>query len=132
MSWLRERCGSATLCAAFFAVSLAVRSDAPAPTAPPVNPREIAFEHDGRNVTGFVAYVRKDENRAVPVALLPFKRDSKGTTYVSLAELPDGVYSIEIAAFNRFGISPRVPTVPPTFIINRGRIGRLPVALRVR
>jgi len=93
----------------------------------PINPREIVFDHDGKNVTAFVAYFRRENDPDSPVRVVfnRISRDAAGTFHLNLQGLPDGVYTVEIAAINRAGESPRVPTQPRQFVVSKGRRGAI-------
>jgi hypothetical protein len=109
----------------FVAALSAVAGQTPLDNNAPINPREIVFEHDGRNVTGFVAYFRRENDKNSPVRMVLNKipRDARGAFHLNLGGLPDGIYAVEIAAINRAGESPRVSTEPRQFVVSKGRQG---------
>jgi hypothetical protein len=113
----------------FVAALGAIAGQTPLDRNAPINPREIVFDHDGRNITSFVAYFHRenDPDGTVRVVLIPNRvpRDAHGTFHLNLEGLPDGIYNVEIAAINRAGESPRVPTEPRQFVVSKGRRGAI-------
>lgn len=87
---------------------------------PPVNPKTITFEHDGKDTVGFALWVSRDGGAPVRVDLGASKPTKQAKVSVDLKGLPDGAYRIEVAAYNGAGESPRVPTDPPAFVIAKG------------
>jgi hypothetical protein len=86
-----------------------------------LNPSTISFEHDGKNVTGFVAYVSADSGLLLRLDLGPLRPDDQGRIVASVPSLPPGDYSIEIAAYNAAGESPHVPASPKRFRVTAQR-----------
>ncbi len=86
-----------------------------------VNPSSISFEHDGRDVTGFVAYISSDGAPPRRVDLGAIHPDARKIVVSRMPSLPAGVYSIEVAAYNAAGESPRVPAVPNRFRVTEER-----------
>jgi hypothetical protein len=82
-----------------------------------VNPSSISFEHDGKDVTGFVAYITAQGAPPLRIDLGPLRPDGKGMVVARIPGLAPGSYSIEVAAYNQAGESPRVPTAPARFRI---------------
>jgi hypothetical protein len=86
-------------------------------TADLVNPSSISFEQDGKDVTGFVAYVTAEGAAPLRIELGPLRPDNKGKVVARIPVLSPGNYSIQVAAYNTAGESPRVPAVPIRFRI---------------
>lgn len=79
-----------------------------------VNPSSISFEHDGRNVTGFVAYIATESGPPLRVDLGAIRPD-KGKIVARIPALSPGTYSLAVAAYNPAGESARVRAVPARF-----------------
>lgn len=97
------------------ALVLLIASSLGAAAQVPSPPRSmLIFEHDGRNVTGFVLYATGVEGGvALAFDLGPLRPDSSGKITAPVPALPNGVYVLEVAAYNQRGESPRVTAVPP-------------------
>src|SRR5262245_8009541 len=81
--------------------------------------KTIAFQHDGRDTTGYVLYARPDGGRELRIDLGPLHPDPAGTLRVALPHLPAGKYELAIAAYNAGGESAKVVAVPATVNIAR-------------
>ena len=81
----------------------------------PTNPKTIEFQHDGRDVSGFAIYVKKAEQPERRIDLGILVPDDKGWVRAPLPSLPDGVYQIELVAYNAAGESTRIRPQPDRF-----------------
>jgi hypothetical protein len=77
-------------------------------TAPP----RIVFEHDGKGVTGFVLYAQPEKGKPLRINLGLVMADATGARAIPMPLLPEGTYSLSVAAYNAAGESPAVPTSP--------------------
>jgi hypothetical protein len=87
-------------------------TSAPAQSTPPS--QALEFDHEGRDVKGYVLYATRREDgveRRIDVGL-PSKSDT-GRFRVPLPPLEKGTWRIELAAYNDAGESPRAKTDPP-------------------
>jgi len=82
------------------------------------NPSRIVFQHDGKNVSGFVLYLQPEGGSPLRIDLGMLKPDAKGLMSATLPKLPSGSYRAEVAAYNASGESPRVPAAPPSFVVS--------------
>src|SRR5258706_2048108 len=82
------------------------------------NPGHIVFQHDGKDVNGFVLYLLPEDGSPIRVDLGMLKPDAKGLISATLPKLPSGSYRAEAAAYNGSGQSPRVAAPPPSFVVN--------------
>ena len=83
-----------------------------AASAPPTDPSSISFEHDGKGVSGFAAYVTPDGGEPLRIDLGALKPDAEGKITARIPPLPPGTYTLEIAAYNASGESARIPASP--------------------
>ena len=83
------------------------------------DPKRITFEHDGKDVSGFVLYLSPENGTPLRVDLGALKPDGKGIVSAQIPPLPAGHYRVEIAAYNVGGESPRVPANPPEFSVTK-------------
>jgi len=88
------------------------------------NPSRIVFQHDGKNVGGFVLYLEPQSDSPIRIDLGMLKPDAKGLISAKLPKLPSGSYRAEVAAYNGSGESPRVPAAPPSFVVTAPAAGR--------
>ena len=102
-------------------VTILAISGAMAAMAQEVGPPRIAFEHDGRGVTGFALYAQPERGTAIRVDLGLLAADRKGLRSTSLPSLPEGTYTLSVAAYNAHGESPRVPVAPGRISLPRGQ-----------
>jgi hypothetical protein len=93
------------------------RQDAPPAESLLVNPSQITFEHDGRDVTGFALYLRRDAGEWVRFDLGALRPDGTGQISAKLPPLSDGDYTMEVAAYDRTAESPHVAANPGRFRI---------------
>jgi len=93
------------------------RQDVPPAESLLVNPSRITFEHDGRDVTGFALYLRRDAGEWVRFDLGALRPDGAGRISAKLPPLGDGVYTMEVASYNRTAESPHVAANPGRFQI---------------
>jgi hypothetical protein len=73
----------------------------------------LEFEHDGRDVKGFVVYATRREDgteRRIDVGLPP--RSGSGRFRLSVPALARGTWRVELAAYNDAGEGPRAPADP--------------------
>jgi hypothetical protein len=82
----------------------------------------VAFEHDGRRVTGFALYAQPPQGEAIRVDLGLIAADRKGLRIAAVPRLPDGAYTLSVAAYNSSGESPRVATTPSNVKVAGGKI----------
>lgn len=87
----------------------------------------IVFEHDGVGVTGFALYAQPQEGKVVRVDLGMVPADERGRRSASLP-LPDGTYTLSVAAYNGEGESPRIPTSPARLSLRRSESQGSPAA----
>jgi len=76
-------------------------------------PAIIEFDHDGRDVKGFVLYATRKEDgvqKRIDVGM-PTKAKS-GRMQITLPALPKGTWRLELAAYNAAGESPRANADP--------------------
>jgi hypothetical protein len=81
------------------------------------NPSRIVFQHDGKNVGGFVLYLEPQSGSPMRIDLGMLKPDAKGLISTTLPMLAPGSYRAEVAAYNGSGESPRVAAAPPSFVM---------------
>ena len=81
------------------------------------NPGRIVFQHDGKDVSGFVLYLQPEGGSPIRIDLGMLKPDAKGLISTTLPKLPSGSYRAEVAAYNGSGESPRVAAAPPSFVV---------------
>ena len=98
---------SVWLCAIVVSLALAAVVDGQNPPAP-----RVSFEHDGQGVTGFALYAQPEKGKAIRIDVGLVLADGNGGRSVALPSLPDGSYTLSIAAYNSVGESLRVATSP--------------------
>jgi hypothetical protein len=81
------------------------------------NPGRIVFQHDGKNINGFVLYLQPESGSFMRIDLGMLRPDVKGLISTTIPRLPSGAYRVEVAAYNGSGESPRVAADPPWFIV---------------
>jgi hypothetical protein len=81
------------------------------------SPGRIVFQHDGKNVSGFVLYLQPETGSPIRIDLGMLKPDAKGLISAALPKLPPGSYRAEVAAYNMSSESPRVAADPPSFVL---------------
>lgn len=72
----------------------------------------IAFEHDGKDVSGFVVYLSPQAGTPIRLDLGRRAPDATGHIVVVLPDVPLDTYRVEIAAYNSAGESPRTVATP--------------------
>lgn len=92
-------------------VEQAAATEAPG-TAGPM----ITLEHDGRDLDGFVVYLSRDgDGKLLRIDVGLPEREATGR-YSFRLPVPDlGLWTVEVAAYNTIGESPRVRSDPPQF-----------------
>jgi hypothetical protein len=92
---------------------------APIRRTPPfiVDPARVAFEHDGIATRGYALYLQREDGTAVRLDLGLLHPDEHGLLSAPLPELPVGLYTLEIVAYNAAGESPRARSEPSRFIV---------------
>lgn len=80
--------------------------------------QRIVFQHEGKNISGFVLYLEPQTGATVRLDLGPLVPDAKGQYSALLPAVPPGTYKVEIAAYNSAGESPRVPADPATLKVS--------------
>ena len=93
----------------------------------PENPSQIAFQHDGRNVTGFALYLSPDRGTPTRIDLGRLAPNERGVISAAIPPLPSGVYTAAITAYNANGESAKVSALPPRFRV-RGSVDVAPAA----
>ena len=64
----------------------------------PLNPSSILFDHDGRDLAGFAAYITPKDRPSLRFDLGPIRPDASGHVVARLPQLPPGTYSLEVVA----------------------------------
>jgi hypothetical protein len=96
------------------AVSILTLLVSPARAQSPALPAVLEFEHDGRDVKGFVLYATRREDgstRRIDLGM-PAKTKS-GRWQLSVPMLEKGMWRLELAAYNGDGESARAKADPP-------------------
>jgi hypothetical protein len=104
---------SAWACALGVSVAMAVAhaQDPPAP--------RVLFDHDGQGVTGFALYAQPEKGKAIRIDLGLVLADRNGGRSVTVPALPDGTYTLSVAAYNRAGESARVGAAPARITVRQ-------------
>lgn len=82
----------------------------------------LAFEHRGDGVTGFVLYAQPAKGETVRVDLGQVKETSEGMRVIPLPPLPDGSYTLFVAAYNGKGESLRALVGRISVVASRAEI----------
>ena len=95
-------------------------------TRPSVPPRLVVFEHDAKDVTGFVLYMRGSEGALLRFDLGPLAPDASGRISAPLpVNLPNGTYRVQVAAYNLSGESARIDAEPAVTRVTWGTAPRV-------
>jgi hypothetical protein len=79
----------------------------------------VAFEHDGSGVTGFALYAEPQQGKVVRIDLGLVPAGEGGVRSAPLPRLPEGAYTLSIAAYNPLGESTRVAAFPSRVTVKK-------------
>lgn len=79
----------------------------------------ITFDHDGKDVSGFVVYLSPQAGPPIRLDVGHRAPDASGHIVVVLPDVPLDTYRVEIAAYNSAGESPRTVATPSSLTFGR-------------